>query len=334
MAKIYFWHPKIIFGLIISSVSLWFSLHLVSLSELSEAIIKVNPKALVVMMGFILLGLFFRTLRWLLVSGCKFRDFQSFFISNVLGVFGNFILPFRLGEIVRVLVIKKLLELPLTLCIGSSIIDRMLDFLMLLLGAIILIFIFPYNDILYKIFLFSFLFIITLCIIFIFLGRLRFEIEKFIKYIIMKSFKFFPGYNNSINFLTDIQKGVFKSLIYSLRFRTFVITTLVFCIDCLTLLVLIEAFSNAVPFYAGLLLWVFMSAASTLPSAPGFIGVYQVAAVIGLSLLKIDPAISIAIASVYQGIVLILLLLIISIIIALKGVGETKKLWTAVRSSK
>jgi uncharacterized protein (TIRG00374 family) len=328
MRRLHSRHLKIIFGLIISGGSLWFSLHLISLSEFYNSIIQVNSGALAAMAGFIFLGLIFRYVRWIFVSGNKLRDFQPYFISSVIGIFGNFVLPFRLGEIARILALEKLLKTPLSLSIATSIVDRSLDLIMLFLGGLMLVYFFPRNEIINTILFSSFLVTIVLCIVFVFLHGLRSEIGRLFKRVILILTRRLSGNINSIKFFSDIRESLFNSVIYSMSFRTIIVTTIVFCIDCFTLTLLIQTFSGPMPFYAGLLLWVFMSVSSFLPSAPGFIGVYQLAAVVGLSLLNIEPVISIVIATTYQGIVLILFSLLVGIILALKGVGETKKLLT------
>jgi uncharacterized protein (TIRG00374 family) len=286
------------------------------------------------MTGLLLLGLIFRSFRWLLISGYKLEDLQPFFISSVFGVFGNFVLPFRLGEVIRVIALKKNLEVPLSFCIGTSIVDRSIDFLALFLGALMLIFILPRIEIIHTIFFFSFLFMLILCFMFVLFTKLRHKVAQLSKSMMEKLSKRFSRHNDSIEFITDVQESIFNSVVFNIRFRTLMVTTIVFCIDCLTLLVLIQAFSEHVPFYAGLLLWVFMSASSILPSGPGFIGVYQVAAIFGLSLVDIEPVVSIAIATIYQGIILILFSLLVCIIMAFNGAKETKKLWTDVRSAE
>ena len=82
--------------------------------------------------------------------------------------------------------------------------------------------------------------------------------------------------------------------------RLVLLAALILCVDYGALAALLQAFDLSLPVEAPLLLWVFLAAGSALPSAPGYVGVYQVAAVWALSLFAVSAPTAVAIATVLQ----------------------------------
>ena len=76
------------------------------------------------------------------------------------------------------------------------------------------------------------------------------------------------------------------------------------------------------PVAAPLVLWVMLNAGSALPSAPGYIGIYQLAAVWGLSIYNVPPHQAVATALVLQA---------VTLGVSLVGGGhETARIFTSV----
>lgn len=65
----------------------------------------------------------------------------------------------------------------------------------------------------------------------------------------------------------------------------------------------------SLPIEAPLLLWVFLAASSALPSAPGYVGVYQVAAIFALSFYGVKASPAVAVALVLQAATLVVAIL-------------------------
>jgi uncharacterized membrane protein YbhN (UPF0104 family) len=106
-------------------------------------------------------------------------------------------------------------------------------------------------------------------------------------------------------FLAELRKE-FRSLLGSwLSVELIALALLILCVDYAAIAGLIQAFDLSLPIEAALLLWVFLAAGSALPSAPGYIGVYQVAAVWALSFYAVPAPTAVAIATVLQVITLV-----------------------------
>ena len=76
--------------------------------------------------------------------------------------------------------------------------------------------------------------------------------------------------------------------------------------DILACWLLIQAFGWALPLTAGAMVLAYVAAASALPSSPGYVGVYQIAALFALQSYGIDNSSSVAYGTVLQALTLIL----------------------------
>jgi hypothetical protein len=87
---------------------------------------------------------------------------------------------------------------------------------------------------------------------------------------------------------------------------------LVWASDFLAIASALRAFHLGLPVEAPLVLWVFLAAGTMLPSAPAYVGVYQLAAVWALSLYAVSPSIAVALALSFQAITLLTMALLAS----------------------
>ena len=79
-----------------------------------------------------------------------------------------------------------------------------------------------------------------------------------------------------------------------------IITFIVFSIDFFWMWQIMLAFGWKIPFEAGLTVGIFLLLGISLPSAPGFIGIYQVACVLALSLYGIEESLAVAYSIIMQ----------------------------------
>lgn len=67
-----------------------------------------------------------------------------------------------------------------------------------------------------------------------------------------------------------------------------------------------QSFGWALPFMVGVVVLVYIAAAASLPSSPGYVGVYQIATLFALRPYGIDDSVSVAYGTVLQVLTLIL----------------------------
>ena len=82
--------------------------------------------------------------------------------------------------------------------------------------------------------------------------------------------------------------------------RIVALTVVAFALDCAALYSAIEAFGWEVPLMASLTVVVFIALGTSLPSAPGYAGVYQAACVLALGLFGIGESSAVAFSIVFQ----------------------------------
>ena len=118
---------------------LWYAFQKINIAEFWFHLSSVNYGLLLFAMGLMIFSVLVRAYRWKLIL----KPFENFrinplFESTMLGYFGNNVLPFRLGEVLRGYSLSKVSPLTFSVTLGTIILERILD----MLGLILLIGIF------------------------------------------------------------------------------------------------------------------------------------------------------------------------------------------------
>lgn len=124
-------------GFVISIVLLCFSLKDIRYQEILVTLKKADFRFLFVPLAFIGLAVTLCSFRWSRItgSGVGFRDT---FIALLIGLFVNNVLPARIGEVARAYVLSKRKKLSFTVSFSTVLVDRFFD----LTGLLLLTFIF------------------------------------------------------------------------------------------------------------------------------------------------------------------------------------------------
>ena len=96
-----------------------------------ESFSKLHLSILGVSALLILLSVAVRGLRWYLITGLKFKQFKYVWQATNIGYLGNMIYPVRAGEVLRIITLQHLTGLRFGNVLSSSVIDRILDVIML-----------------------------------------------------------------------------------------------------------------------------------------------------------------------------------------------------------
>jgi uncharacterized protein (TIRG00374 family) len=129
---------KVIIPLVLGIIILYFLYSKTDFNELWSQILETNWMILTCSLIFGLSGNVIRGLRWnLLIKPLGYRPRKSNLIYAVLGNYAvNFALP-RVGEIWRCGVVAKGEKIPLTKLIGTLLVDRLFDMIMVLLLSLL-----------------------------------------------------------------------------------------------------------------------------------------------------------------------------------------------------
>jgi uncharacterized protein (TIRG00374 family) len=124
-------------GIIISLILLYFALRGLELEDLGQAVVKANYWWLIPGVAIYFVGVWARAWRWhYLLLPLKVISTRRLFPTVAIGYFGNNILPARAGELLRAIVLKKDEEVPISASLATIIVERVFD------GVVMLSFIF------------------------------------------------------------------------------------------------------------------------------------------------------------------------------------------------
>ena len=253
-----------------------------------------------------IIGVAIRSLRWNVIAGHPVNEYRYFWKSMNLGYFANMIYPARAGEIIRIISIHRYIGMTQGKAISSVIIDRIAD--ISVIGVFIVILLlqhaagFSWGSGLLLLLL-AFFILFVLLILFIFYGD---KFQKKIFFLVRKcpewiSKKLEIWYSEAYEGVQTLRSKYCVFIIVTLSF-------IVFLFDSLALYTLMLGFGWVLPFKAAFYLAIFLQAGSVLPSAPGYIGIYQIACVLALRIFGIDDSAAIAYSIVLQIVSLIIFL--------------------------
>lgn len=302
------------FGFALSAFFLWLVLRNVDVPALKSAFISLNYYAVVACGAAVALGMFFRAVRWRVIANSPGATHSIFSRATNIGVLGNLIFPGRAGEVIRILTLSKLLSCPLSRAVASAMIDRFIDVLILIFSALVIYIYIPAAVILK-----GWLMILgSVCMIIItFVGFVVWRPDLCRKWgrawlqRILRQWALRPE-----AFLSELFRDL-KSLAHGrLPGMLFGLSVTILCLDYTVIASALVSLHLSLPVEAPLLLWVFLAAASALPSAPGYVGVYQIAAIWALSLYDVSATRAVAVALVLQLTTLLVAVLMASPILA------------------
>ncbi|MDZ7822095.1 MAG: lysylphosphatidylglycerol synthase transmembrane domain-containing protein [Candidatus Marinimicrobia bacterium] len=235
------------------------------------------------MLGMILV-IYIRAVRWrifLLPIG-RFPTLRLY-KGTIAGFFTNYVLPFRMGEIVRAYVTGKFLDKKGTLLFPSIIIERFTDgvtffFFVVIFSLFVKL---PLSDkqiLIVRVLLVALLLVFGI-VIFVYY-RLRHRISDFLDKKQGKLSNFFEDLHHGMLALFDIRYP-FRILFFS--FSLWFVTGLTYWAG-------IRALHLDLGFIEGFILMVTAMIAIAIPAAPGFVGTFHAAMVYALILLGIDKS--------------------------------------------
>jgi len=206
----------------------------------------------------------------------------------------------------------------LSTAITSVLIDRFIDIIILLLCSLFLYFYLPVNEHIRQwltYLLFSGLILAVLLIVYIkLMDKIHIVITFFTR-------RFLSKWHLKLNtFLNEI-KFEFKSFQSGgASLKIIMVAIMVLISDYTAVAASLSAFNLELPYISALLLWVFLALGSALPSAPGYAGVYQLAAILALSFFSVDASVAVAVALLIQ----ILIVIVVSLMILFGAIADLK----------
>ena len=257
----------------VSFISLYFAFSGEDLNLIASEFKKVNLIGVLLASLILLISCLIRAYRWkLLIEPLDKLTLRHVFSATMIGYFGNGVLAFRLGEILKSYSVSKNTNLKISQAIGTVILERVLDLIMVFIISLILIPWIPNQFSQIKITLFI---LFSTIIIFI---LVTFTFNKIKPKFVKKYFNFFLTIDNKVVAHLKSMYDGFRVIsnnkhLKSILFSSFILWSIYFFI---TLIVLISCSINLRVIDAGVL-FVLGSLALGIPALPGSLGTYDVA---------------------------------------------------------
>ncbi|MDP1673741.1 MAG: lysylphosphatidylglycerol synthase transmembrane domain-containing protein [Burkholderiales bacterium] len=252
---------------------------------------------------FIVFGMALRALRWGLAAGMPMIAFPAFWNSAVIGIALNQIYPLRAGEVIRIFALRKMASVPLGQAATSALIDRLADALLLGVCAVAVVAThtgLPYAENLAVVTLIVAVAALMTIILFgkgdhiwrrwstRWGGRVPAKFAERIQ-------RFYAGaVQTADQIASPIRLG-----------KILVLTAIVFVCDIAVFFTVIQSFGWTLPTIAPVTVLVFLAIGTSLPAAPGYAGVYQLACVLALALFGVAESSAVAYSIVLQICVLV-----------------------------
>lgn len=243
-----------------------------------------------------LAAMLLRSLRWHLIAGLPRTELPKVWEAACVGYISSVIYPARAGEVLRMLRLQQLTGLGGGLAIGSTVIDRIFDGLGLCcLIALMLLTSSGKMEARNGLFGLAAVFLIGAGSVAIFVvgGHRLQNIFQRLAAAGKAGVRLHRWYEQCLVGLQALRS------VRQLG-RAFLLQGLVSFFDLLTCWLLLNAFGFQVPITASLVVLIYLAAAVSLPSTPGYVGVYQVVALFALRPFGIEASAAVAYGTVLQ----------------------------------
>ncbi len=127
------WILSLVLGVVLSAATLYLAFRNVPVGELIAYIGTIDILWLLPSMAAILAGFFFRVIRWKLILGSSHRvGYWSAHHPLMIGFMMNCVLPGRIGEVARPLILRNRDRVPFTTGLATVAAERVFDLLILI----------------------------------------------------------------------------------------------------------------------------------------------------------------------------------------------------------
>ncbi len=129
----------------ISLAGLYFAFRGVEFEELLGAITRVNGFYIFASIFLMVFSVVLRALRWRLILGpLQNISFHPLFGATMIGYFGNSVLPFRLGELLRAYSLSRTKPISASEAFGTIVLERVLDMIGVLVVMVFFFVLYPF----------------------------------------------------------------------------------------------------------------------------------------------------------------------------------------------
>jgi len=263
-------------GVVVSAVFLWFALRGLRLDDVWSRVRSANFLWLVPSVVTYFVAVWARTWRWdYMLRPLKKITLRRLFPVVVIGYMGNNIYPFRAGEVLRSYVLRRREGVPMGGSLATVIVERVFD------GLVMLVFVFgalplaplPSDDVRSIVIIASIAFFGALLFFFAAAAlpeRVLVSLERL-------GAKFLPDRlaQPLLDFATRFLVGLNSLRSFRNVVMIFATSIVIWLLETVKYWFVMQAFDFRVSFFALMLMNGIVNLATTMPSAPGYIGTFD-----------------------------------------------------------
>ncbi|MBN2407930.1 MAG: flippase-like domain-containing protein [Elusimicrobia bacterium] len=284
----------IIIGIPLSILFLYLAFRKVEFSKAVEILKTTNYVYLIPALLAFLCDFTLRAVRWnfllMPIKKCRFINSLS---TVFIGFFANNVLPMRAGEIIRAVMLGEKEKISKTSVVATLVVERILDMFALIILLMIAFFIFPFPDYIKKIWLIG---LVILSIVLLLMYGLIF-FQAFTLRIMDKFLHIFPKR------LGDRIENMLKLFIQGLEimkkshyfFISFLLSIAIWLADAAVFFFVAKGMEiHQVGYMGAAFVMCVIALGISVPSSPGFIGVYEYFGILGCSVLGVDKSVALS----------------------------------------
>jgi uncharacterized protein (TIRG00374 family) len=263
-------------GVLISAIFLWFALRGLKLDDVWSALQEANYWWLVPSVGVYFLAVWARTWRWhYMLLPLKRISLVRLFPVVVVGYMGNNVYPFRAGEVLRSYVLRRQESVSMSASLATVVVERVFD------GLVMLVFVFAAlplaplpNDSIRTVVIAASAIFFTALVVFFALAAMP---ERALRLADKLANRLAPARLRRP--LLDIVARFLEGLASLRSFRgvlmIFGTSLVIWLLETVKYWFVMHAFPFEVSFFALMLMNGVVNLATTLPSAPGYVGTFD-----------------------------------------------------------
>lgn len=268
-------YAKLLIGLLISAFFIYLVIPSLHLSEVRHSLQRANYWWIVPGVAVYFVGLWARTWRWhYMLRHLKSVPLRRLFPVVCIGYFGNNVYPFRAGEVIRSYVLRRNEEIPIASSLATVIIERIFDGLVMLLFVFLALPFAPLPEIFRNLVVVTTVLLLLATVVFIWMAANPAQLAQFYGWF---TSNLVPG---RIRIRTDELYQRFMHGIQSLAspvdvVMIFATSVLVWLMETVKYWFVMHAFPFEVGFLVLMLMNGLVNLATTIPSAPGYVGTFD-----------------------------------------------------------
>ena len=282
-------------GVIISAIFLFVALRGLHLQAVWSALQVGHYLWLIPSVAVYFLAVWARTWRWhYMLRPLKRISLERLFPVVVIGYMGNNVYPFRAGEVLRSYVLRQREEVPMSASLATVFVERGFD------GLVMLIFVFaalpfaplPNDSIRSVVIAASVIFFGALLFFFVLAAMPQRALR--LTEIVVNAFLPQSVRRPTLDMARRFLEGLESLRSFRAVLMIFLTSVVIWLLETVKYWFVMQAFDFEVTFFALMLMNGVVNLATTLPSAPGYVGTFDAPGIAVLELYGVEAAIAVA----------------------------------------